>query len=413
MKFFLSFILLFVVLFAPAQIPSIVNPARAGFSSERLSRFDAYMDQKIESEELVGAVCIITRNGYVAHQKTYGFSNLETKAAMQNDQIFYIQSMTKPIISVGIMMLYEEGYFELNDPVSKYLPEFQNMKVASFNEQDQLTYAPAAEPIRMWHLLSHTAGLSHGLGNSKLDVMYRDSLYGVNSLGKVPHKTIRDRALVLAKLPLIAAPGEKWYYSAAPDVLSLLIEQFSGMTTADFLKKRIFEPLEMNDTGYNLSEEQAAKVANLHLLKDQKQTKAPFQTPTKGNTIFGGTHGLFSTANDCLKFCTMLLQDGKYKDQQLLSPKTIELMTSNHVGDKYEKGMGFGLGFGVRTDLADSKMLGTEGLFHWTGAYNTYFFIDPKENLVAILMMQFAPYSDNYNRAFRQFVYQAIANRNH
>ncbi|MDF9798563.1 CubicO group peptidase (beta-lactamase class C family) [Catalinimonas alkaloidigena] len=392
-------VLFFISYSLVAQQLPIIDIQKAGFSEERLARLSDYLNQEIEEGELVGAVSLIVRNEATAHFQSYGASHLSDQSPMQKDQLFFIQSMTKPIISVAFMMLFEEGHFDLNDPLEDYLPAFADMQVqTSENEADSLD-----EPIRIWHLLSHTAGLSHGLGGSALDKKYREALY------MQQHQNIEARVDVLPALPLVGQPGEQWYYSAAPDVLSLLIEQFSGMSTAEFLQTRIFDPLGMEDTGYNVAEDQKERVVGLHFKnQDGELTVSERQTPTSGNTVYGGTHGLFSTARDYMRFCRMLLNKGALDGQRLLSPKTVELMTVNHVNDLYGEGYGFGLGFSVRTDLADPRALGSVGTFGWSGAFNTYFFIDPKEELAGILMTQFAPYTNFYNNKFQQLVYQAI-----
>lgn len=265
----------------------------------------------------------------------------------------------------------------------------------------------ANKSITITHLFTHTAGFSHGLGQSPVDQKYWQSLYG-GGLRADPHKTIEERVSTLSTLPLVGHPGEQWYYSASPDILALLIEKFSGKTVAEFLKERIFDPLEMEDTGYNLSKEKGKRAAGLHASNNGTLIYAPQQTPTDGNTVFGGTHGLFSTAEDYLKFASMMLNKGEFNGKRLLSRKTIELMTMNHVGDLKGNAEGFGLGFGIRMDLANGKTLGTEGQFYWNGAFNTYFFIDPKENMIAVMMTQLWPFNNYYSRMFRQMVYQAI-----
>ena len=400
---------LLIVFSSQAQLTAEVNPRQAGFSPERLQRFAQYLNQEIEEGHIPGAVCLIYRKGAVAHFDSYGLAHLKDEKPMQRDQIFYIQSMTKPIVSVGIMMLYEEGYFQLNDPISKYFPEFKDMQVAEYSPGDadgkkEMNLVKANKSITIAHLLSHTAGMSHGLGNSELDLKYRQALYFK------PHKSIKERAMAMAELPLIGHPGEQWYYSASPDLLALLIEHFTEKNPAEFLQERIFDPLGMKDTGYNLSEDQKGRFVGQHQKTPEGTLiMSPRQVPTTGNNVFGGTHGLFSTAEDYLRFCQMLLNGGKFEGKRYLSRKTIELMASNHLGDvKRTPGHGFGLGFGVRTDVAASNQLGSEGIYYWNGAFNTHFFIDPKEELVAILMTQHAPYTNFYANKLRQFVYTAL-----
>ena len=378
----------------------------AGFDPDRLERLDNYFAAKVQEGELPGGVCMVYRKGVLAHEMTFGPSKA--------DDIFYIQSMTKPIISVALMTLYEEGHFELNDPIAKYIPEFAAPQVAVM-ENGEPKLVKAERPITIAQCFSHTAGLLHGLSEAPLDRKYAKTLYGMTSMDPNeifhdPHQTIRDRVVAMSALPLAAQPDQVWMYSASPDILALLIEHFSGMPVDEFLQKHIFDPLGMNDSGYNLSEEQAARMATLHLQNEEKkQFRHKQQTPTSGNTVFGGTHGLFSTVQDYLKFSRMLLNQGELNGQRILGRKTIELMTTNHAKHRFRgPGAGFGLGFGVRTDLADGKALGSEGQFYWGGMFNTYFFVDPEEELTAVLMMQFFPYTEYYNLKFRKFVYQAI-----
>lgn len=399
---YFCFLLLFSLTLNAQEIPA-PDPQAAGMSEARLERLADYLNREIEEERLPGAVALVVRKGATALYDTYGYNNMEEQLPMQKDQLFYIQSMTKPIVSVGIMMLYEQGYFDLDDPVSDYLPQFAEMQVEISDEKG--TYqVPAESNITIAQLLSHTAGFSHGLGSNDLEQRYREALYMRD------HEDVEARVSALAEMPLVGQPGAQWYYSASPDVLSLLIEKFSGMNTADYLQQQIFDPLGMDDTGYNLPRNKRARAVALHY-KDQNGMLglSPNQTPTSGHTIYGGTHGLFSSADDYLRFCQMLLNGGELDGKRLLSPKTVELMTANHVGELFgDDGYGFGLGFSVRTDLAAAEELGTVGTFGWSGAYNTYFFIDPEEELIGIMMTQFAPYTNFYKEKFQHLVYQAI-----
>lgn len=361
-----------------------VDPASAGMSAERLERYTAYLQAESDAGKAPGFVSMVYRNGALAHFEALGFSNVAEESAMTGDGIFFIQSITKAVVSTAFMMLYEEGHFQLNDPLYWYLPEFRDARVAldPCEGKDGAT-EPAKEPIRLVHLLTHTPGLSHGLGASKLDQDYMRAMYLNQPV------TIAERVQAMAGLPLLGHPGEQWYYSASPGVLSRLIELFSGLTTAEFLQQRLFEPLGMEDTGLMLN---------------------PQQAPLTGNTVFGGGNGLFSTADDYLAFCRLFLDNGQAPDgQQLLSPKTIELMCENHVGDLYgSAGSGFGLGFRVVTNLADTKALGSVVQLSWSGAFQTFYFIDREENLAAVLMTQTNPYSSFYGSKMPQFVYQAI-----
>ena len=376
----------------------------AGISKKRLERFDSFIEQEQKAKRIPSAVFLLKRRGQVVQHKAYGPKSHEDASPMSRDEIFYIQSMTKPIISVAFMMLFEQGYFALSDPVSKYLPEFANLEVAG-SPDAQAELVTSNSDITIAQVLTHTAGFSHGLGQNDLEKKYFHTLY------QQQHETIEDRVKALAKLPLVEQPGQKWYYSASPDILALLIEKFSGISCADFLQKHLFDPLSMEDTGYNLNLENEHRKAYLFGTDDNdKMTANSNQTPAEGHTIYGGTHGLFSTATDYMKFCEMLLHGGTMNGKTYLSRKTVELMTSNFLTSEQSSGLGhgFGLGFGINLKPAESKNIGSAGTFYWGGAFNTYFFIDPKEEMIAILMMQFWPYTDYYAQKLRQLTYQSI-----
>ncbi len=382
-----------------------IDYQKAGVSEERLNTYEAYLKNEIKEGKIPGAVSYIMRRGELVHKEAYGFANIKDKTPMQEDQILHLMSMTKPIVTVAFMMLYEEGHFFLSDPVSKYLPQFKDSKVAKdVTVGLEGATEPASKEITIHHLLTHTAGLSHGLAGTELDNAIAKAIYFE------PQKNIESRVNTLASLPLVVQPGEKWSYSASPDVLALLIEHFSGMNVADFLQQRIFDPLKMKHTGYNIAKENQKNWGAVHNYNAEgKMMNSAQQLPIEGNTVFGGTHGLFSTAGDYLKFCQMMLHQGSFNGTQYLSPKTVEIMTMNQIGEIPQgPGQGFGLGFGVTKDVAASQSTDSVGRFYWGGAYCTYFFIDPKEEMIAILMTQIQPYSGHYEKKFRQFVYQTI-----
>ncbi len=407
MKFTKSlYIYLFVFIFSAGNILSqSVDKTIAGMSLERLKTYENYLNKSIKDGEIPGAVSLIVRNGQVVHHKAFGVSNIKDKTPMSTESLFYIQSMTKPIITVAFMMLYEEGYFLLTDPVSKYIPAFKDLKVAkNVNAGKDGETVPMKKEVTIANLLSHTAGLSHGLGGSELDRDYARTMYGQ------PHVTVADRMNAMLTLPLMGQPGEQWYYSAAPDVLSVLIEKFSGMSTDDFLNKRIFEPLAMKHTFYNIPKTEQKHMVYVHNINKEGVLEYRDNQPKmEGNTIWSGVNGLYTTAADYMTFCQMLLNKGEWKGTQLLSRKTVELMTLNHVGNLFDgAGEGFGLGFAVVENVAETKLLGSKGIFYWSGANNTHFFIDPKENMIAIFMTQLAPFSGAYHTKLRQHVMQAI-----
>lgn len=400
-------LLLILVLFSTPSFAQLAAEKSSSslVSSERLARYDAYYQSEINEGRLPGAVTLVYRKGEKVHESALGYSDLGSKTPMRTDQIFFIQSMTKPIITTAFMMLYEEGHFFLTDPISKYLPEFKEMKVVKDPLIGSLSGTePAKSQITIAQVLSHTAGFLHGIGGTKLDEEVAKAIYMSGP------ETLEERVKALAALPLASHPGEKWNYSASPDILARLIEVTAGMSPAEFLKTRLFDPLGMKDTGYNLSDAQKPRMVQLHNFNDSGVlVKSERQTPTSGNTVFGGTHGLFSTAQDYSLFARMILNGGEWNGKRFLSPKTIEIMAINQSEDLFQDpGKGFGFGFAVVDDLADTKALGSEGTIYWSGAFCTYFFIDPKEEMVAIFMTQVNPFSSYYENKFRQMIYQAI-----
>ncbi|MEM9324286.1 MAG: serine hydrolase [Bacteroidota bacterium] len=379
----------------------------AGMSLDRLQRYEDFVRREIDSGKISGAVSLVHRKGEQVYANVQGYSDLDEKAPMVEDQIFYIQSMTKPIISVAFMMLYEEGHFFLTDPVSKYIPSFKDWEVIANPESgpDGET-EPLTREITIKDLLTHTAGMSHGLGGNPLErAVYRNQ-YGQE------HFSVQSRLDSLMTIPLIGQPGEQWHYSCAPDVLSVLIEQFSGMPTNEFLIERIFDPLGMIDTRYNLDEGQQKRVASLHYYDETGKLLSAGRgaggAKMVDNTVWSGVNGLWSTARDYMIFARMMLNQGSLDDVRILSRKTVELMAQNHVGDLFGPGLGFGLGLMVVTDIADHGLLSSPGVLRWSGAFNTHFFIDPEEELVALFMTQMANYTDYYQHKLRLLVTQAI-----
>ncbi|CAN5331040.1 serine hydrolase domain-containing protein [soil metagenome] len=396
----------FVVSFVIFSIvPSFSQQKSAsGISVERLKKYETLIKSKIDQQKIPGAVVLIARNGEIAYSGAFGANDVGAKTPMKTDDLFFIQSMTKPIITVAFMMLYEEGHFQLTDPVSNYLPEFKNLRVSKNVETGMGgETVPMEKEITIAQLLSHTSGLTHGLGSSRLDKDFMKEYF----MQTWPN--IQSRAGSITKIPLLGQPGHQWAYSAAPDILSALIEKFSGMSTDKFLNEKIFKPLGMKDTGYNLTKAQQARVVKVHSSSDGVLTLAKNQPPMEGNVIWSGVNGLFSTAADYMKFCQMLLNQGRSGDRQYLSRKTVELMTYNHSGKLFNRpGEGFGLGFAVVTDVADTKLPGSVGIFYWAGAFNTHFFIDPKENMISIFMTHEEHFNQYYHDIMRQMVYQSI-----
>lgn len=401
----ITFILAFLITCNFQVCAQSSDKAVAGISKDRLGRYEEFISQEIKQGNIPGASALIVRNGKVVLQESYGYRDIGDKSSMKTDDIFFIQSMTKPIITVAFMMLFEEGHFMLTDYVSKYLPEFKNLKMIK-SENDSITGETIAveKEITIEHLLTHTAGLTHGLGGSQFEQDYMKEYF----MQEWPD--IKSRANQASKLPLIDQPGNKWIYSVAPDIIAALIEQFSGMSTNDFLKSKIFKPLNMKDTGYNLTKQQQARVVKVTNKNDKGNLiNSEYQPPMKKNTIWSGVNGLFSTASDYMTFCQMVMNNGQWNGTQFLSRKTIELMTQNHVGDKFpDEGVGFGYGFAVMLDVSKTDLLGSNGNIWWGGAFNTHFFIDPEEKLIAIFMTQLNPYTNYYHDKMKQLVYQAF-----
>jgi len=401
----IRFILVFLITANFQIYAQSSDKAIAGISLDRLEHYEEFISKEINQDKIPGATVLIVRDGKIVLQESYGHRDIENQSSMKTDDIFFIQSMTKPIITTAFMMLFEEGHFMLTDHVSKYLPEFKNLRVIK-NGNDSITGETIAleKEITIEQLLTHTAGLTHGLGNSQFELGYRKEYF----MQEWPD--IKSRAIQASKLPLVDQPGNIWYYSVAPDIIATLIEKFSGMSTNDFLETRIFKPLKMKDTGYNLSKEQQGRVVKVTNKNNEGNlTNSDYQPPMKKNTIWSGVNGLFSTTSDYMTFCQMIMNNGQWNGTQFLSRKTIELMTQNHVGDKYPgAGVGFGYGFAVMLDVSKTNLLGSNGNIWWGGAFNTHFFIDPKEKLISIFMTQLNPYTNYYHDKMKQLVYQAI-----
>lgn len=384
------------------QAPTIV----AGINVNRLPRLEKYVQTQMANGNIPGAVTMVIHNGKVVHLAANGYKNIATKNPMKTDDLFYIQSMTKPIISVAFMMLYEEGYFKLDDPVSKYLPEFKNLRVVRSNQDgpDAPTDSLKSQ-ITIAQLMSHSSGLTHGLSQNPVERRFRAGYFKPNL------SSIQERVSNITKFPLLAQPGTQWNYSAGPDVMCALIEKFSGMSTDAFLKARIFEPLGMKNTGYNVPKDQQSKIVSLHTKgADGILNVSKMQAPFENVKVWSGVNGLYATASDYATFCQMMMAGGTFQGKQYLSRKTVELMTSNHTGNLFQMpGTGWGLGFAVVTNGAATLTPASTGLFYWSGANNTHFFIDPKEKLIALFMTQESNHNFDYHLALRQLVYQSIA----
>jgi CubicO group peptidase (beta-lactamase class C family) len=394
-----------------SKLPT-AKPEKVGLSTDRLNRIKPVMQSYVDKNKLPGLITMVARKGKIVHFEKYGMMDVDKP--MQFNTIFQIMSMTKPITSVAVMMLYEEGLFQLDDPVAKYIPVFKDLKVFSSKDKDGTHVVDQIKPMTIRDLLTHTSGLTYGMyiinGNTPIDSIYNK----VN----LQEGTLKDMINKLAKIPLSFQPGTKWNYSRSTDVLGYLVEVISGKPFDEFLKERIFVPLKMEDTDFYVPKEKINRCAAVYSLADNKGIKVVIKPDTsmisRPPKFFSGGGGLFSTATDYMIFTQMLLNKGEYNGVRILGSKTVELMTKNHISDEllpvaewYLPGMGFGLGFAVMMD--QSHILGSAGEFEWAGAYNTYFWVDPTEQLICILMTQFYPtFSYPIVREFKVLVYQAI-----
>lgn len=390
-----------LTVWANNKVP-VASPESAGMSAERLERLSDNLDRLVDSEQIAGSVTLIARHGKVVYLRANGYQSFEDQVEMDEDTIFRIASMTKPITSVALMMLYEEGHFLLDDPVSDWIPEFRDPMVAvpaPQNERIGVPYKliPANRPITVRHVLTHTAGLANSYRGLTRQ-MYLDAR------AENPRTTVDAEVTHLASLPLNFHPGDGWEYGTATNVCGVLVERMSGMSLDEFFRKRIFEPLGMNDTHFNIPEEKVARQTSLYHPTDDGTIEltraATFTEPTE---YFSGAGGLASTAKDYWKFCQMLLNGGELNGVRLLSRRTVDLMISNHVGNHSGWLMGdgyqFGLGFRILSDPGKAYEHLSIGSFGWGGAYNTYFFIDPIEDMIGISMTQIRPYTQLKTRA--------------
>jgi len=403
---------------AAQQLPT-APPASVGISSERLERMHRGMQAFVDRREVAGIVTLVAREGKIVDVHAVGFQDVESRKPMRADTIFRIASMSKPITSVAVMMLYEEGKLLLTDPISKYIPSFRNQRVATGTATE-----PARRDISIRDLLSHRSGLSYGfLDDGPVGNAYRAT--GVSDGLTVTNGTIAENVDRLAAAPLVSQPGTEWHYSLSTDVLGRLVEVVSAMPFDAFLRERIFTPLGMTDTSFDVPDAKWSRLATVYS-PDRSSGIRPMKDPeTFLNTVmspiayykspkryFSGGAGLTSTIHDYARFAETLLNGGTFGSVRLLSPKTVELMTLSHTADVPPSpllggGGGFGLGFLVTTDLARLQTLGSVGMYGWSGIYGTNFWVDPKEHLIGIMMVQLFP-GATVSSSFQMLVYQAL-----
>ena len=398
----------------------MVEPEAVGLSTERLSRIDKVMEAHIAQQKIAGGVTLLARHGKIAHLGAYGMMDVEAEKPMMPDTIFRIASMTKPITSVAVMMLYEEGHFRLHEPVSKFIPAFKEMHVLPPEDaEDSVAPVPATRQITIWNLLTHTSGLTYHW-NERLGPQYNDA--GITHGLLQDESTLAEKMKVLATIPLLHQPGEKFEYGLSIDVLGYLVEVVSGMPFNEFLAERIFKPLGMTDTHFFIPETKRERLATVYertgdgpIMRKSKEptvngpliysTDYPYNGP---QTYFSGGAGLVSTASDYARFTQMMLNGGELDGVRLLSRKTVEFMTADQFA-KMGLGSGSGLGFSIVRDASDLRDIGSVGAYSGGGFFFTSFFIDPQEQMLGIFMCQLHPGAGDLGERIRILSYQAIA----
>ncbi|MGB5950426.1 MAG: serine hydrolase domain-containing protein [Parvibaculum sp.] len=405
----------------------IARPEDVGLSSARLAAIPDYFGSYVARGKVAGVSTLVARHGEIAHFETVGQRDSESGLPLERDSIFRIYSMTKPITSLALMMLYEEGHFQLNHAVSRYIPEFKGLRVWAGGTHEKYETKPAEREMTIRDLLTHTSGLTYGfMPGHPVAKLYRQRGIDGAATGDI---TLKEMVARLSELPLLFSPGEKWNYSVSTDVCGYLVEVLSGRPLDELLASRIFAPLGMNDTGFHVPAEKLGRFTTNYEKDlrtravraiDRGDETSIYARPRK---FLSGGGGLVSTMTDYWRFCQMILDGGVFEGTRLVSPKTIEFMSLNHLpGGRTMKemstaafselagdGAGFGLGFQVILDPAEAQAVGSAGNLSWGGAASTYFWIDPEEDLVAILMTQLMPSSTYPLRPqLQQLVYAAI-----
>jgi CubicO group peptidase (beta-lactamase class C family) len=410
---------------ANSKTPELAGnkPEALGFSSERLERLHSVMQQEVDEKQLAGIVTILARHGRVVEEKTYGKKDIASGAPMTRDTIFRIFSMTKPVTGVAMMILYEQGKWYPLDPVSKYIPEFAHLKVfKGVDESGKMILEDPLHPPTMHELMTHTAGFTYGFfGNTMVDKMYLDEHVWQS-------KSLQEMVDKLAKIPLLYQPGTRWVYSASMDIQGYIVEKLSGQSLPDFMQQHIFGPLGMKDSGFFVPPEKRNRFATLYasgpngeLVLNQAPTVTADDYATQPSMPWGGG-GMVSTAEDYLRFAQMLLDGGELDGVRILAPATVELMTTNHlapnlmtgefsVGPEIMRpGLGWGYDCAVYTDPLKADEVVGKGTFFWLGAADTWFWVDPTNDLIFVGMTQrrIGPGEPNVEALSQPMVYQAL-----
>lgn len=406
----------------------ITSPENVGMDSVRIERVTTELQKLVDEERLPGMVTIAARRGEIVHYETMGYQNITTKEPMKKDTIFRLFSMSKPITGVALMMLYEEGYFLLTDPVEKYIPEFADMQVyVNMDDDGKMITEPAESKMTMRQLMTHTAGFGYGtmMGPHPVHVMYSEA----NTYD--PGSSLQDLVTKISKMPLIFQPGTEFSYSAAVDIQGHLVEKFSGQRFGDFLHERLFEPLGMKDTGFYVPKDKLDRFAEQYHYDDNNKMVAQelyggIVRYKEEQNLQAGGWGMVSTAMDYLRFSQMLLNGGSLDGVRILSPTTVRLMTTNHLPDGLvnnlkphlggQIGAAFGLNFGIVNQPYVNPVGGySKGEYYWGGATGTWFWIDPVEDTIFIgMLQQFAgqPQIPDVRMISKQALYQAITEAN-
>jgi len=419
----IRFLFLNVILLALSPLSHALetaSPADAGVIADRLGRIDTAVEAAVAAGEIPGAVALIARDGKIVYHEAFGYADIASKRPMETDAIFRIASMTKAITSVGVMMLYEQGRFRLNDSIAVFLPEFSAMQVVSEVGEDGsiISTVLATKPIRIVDLLTHTSGLAYKFMPGVLQETYADA--GVNDGLTDSDLTLEENMKLLALLPLLFEPGSKFNYGLSTDVLGRLIEVVSGQPLDEFIAENITGPLGMTDTWFYLPPKKHARLATLYshvegeglVTANEVQTIIELGDPnypiTGAMTYFSGGAGLSSTAYDYARFIQMLLNNGELEGVRILGRKSIELMRTPFIDWDADQNPDFGLGFMVINDITKRSEIGSVGTYAWGGAFYTSFWVDPSEGLIAVFMSQGRPIKSDIADRFRTLVYQSL-----
>ncbi|MFN5839494.1 MAG: serine hydrolase domain-containing protein [Acidimicrobiaceae bacterium] len=408
------------------QLPVDVDPGEVGLDAHRLARIESHFAKLVDDGRLPGWHIAVSRGGKLAYNATYGHADVENGKPIADDTIYRIYSMTKPICAVAALILWEEGKFEMHDQVKWFIPSFANQKVFRSGTLTAPRFDPVTEPMEMWHLFSHTAGMTYGFVYSNpVDQMYRNAGF---EWGTPRDASLADICDILAGLPLMFQPGTEWAYSMSIDVLGRVVEILSGMTLGEFMQKRIFEPLGMTDTAFHCSADKADRLAALYVPNPADNRRRVRNDAGGAGALVDpkahlGGGGLVSTMSDYMKFAEMLRGGGQLNGVRILSPRTVSFMASNHLPNNADltafgrplfaetafDGVGFGLSVSVTLDPVKAKVAGSVGDYGWGGAASTNFTVDPKEDLVYTIMTQLMPSSTWPLRPqLKQLVHQAL-----